>query len=281
MKKYELDRKDVEKIIDNALKEDVGIGDVTTESLFDECVDCNVEIKAKENGILCGVSVAKLVFERLDSSFEWKENKSDGDILTEGDIIAQLVGSQKNILTCERLALNILQRMSGISTLTSNLVNAVRGLDVKILDTRKTVPGFRSLGKYAVRVGGGYSHRFGLFDGVLIKDNHIKLARDISTAVKKIRSKLKDKFKIEVETKNFNQVKEAVLAGADIIMLDNMSIGEMKKSVIFIDGRCLIEASGGITLSNVRDVAETGVDYISVGALTHSSKALDISLDIL
>ncbi|NIP30767.1 MAG: carboxylating nicotinate-nucleotide diphosphorylase [Candidatus Dadabacteria bacterium] len=281
MRKHKLDWNDVEKIIDNALREDVGDGDITTEALFDRSISCHAVIRSKEDGILCGLPVAQLVFERLDGSLKWNENKKDGDLLKEGDKIVEVVGNQKHILTGERLALNILQRMSGISTLTSKFVKEVSDLNVKIVDTRKTVPGFRSLGKYAVTIGGGYNHRFGLFDGVLIKDNHIKLAGTITDAVSKIRSKLKNKYKIEVETKKFDQVKEAVSAGADIIMLDNMSVDDMKTAVKYINGVALVEASGGITLSTVRDVAKTGVDFISVGALTHSAKALDISLDML
>lgn len=281
MKRHELNRVEVEAIIDNALREDIGSGDITTESLFDGKIECRAAIIAKEAGILCGVDIAKMVFEKLDNSLDWLKKKSDGDKLQVKDVIVEISGNQKHILTAERLALNILQRMSGISTLTSLYVEKVKGTGVKILDTRKTVPGLRSLGKYAVTVGGGYNHRYGLFDGVMIKDNHIKLAGSISEAVKKVRDKLKDKFEIEVETQNLDQVREAVLVNADIIMLDNMSVDEMKSAVEIINGRAKIEASGGINLETVREVAETGVDFISVGALTHSARALDISLDML
>lgn len=281
MKRHELNRVEVEAIIDNALREDIGSGDITTESLFDGKIECRAAIIAKEAGILCGVDIAKMVFEKLDNSLDWLKKKSDGDKLQFKDVIVEISGNQNHILTAERLALNILQRMSGISTLTSLYVEKVKGTGVKILDTRKTVPGLRSLGKYAVTVGGGYNHRYGLFDGVMIKDNHIKLAGSISEAVKKVRDKLKDKFEIEVETQNLDQVREAVLVNADIIMLDNMSVDEMKSAVEIINGRAKIEASGGINLETVREVAETGVDFISVGALTHSARALDISLDML
>lgn len=281
MKTYQLDQEKVLKIIDIALKEDVGEGDITTETLFPDDIECRAEIKSKEQGILCGTEVARLVFEKLDDSFDWEEKKSDGDMLSSGDIVAVIRGNQRHVLTAERLALNLLQRMSGISTLTSRYVKAVEGLDVKIVDTRKTVPGLRVLEKYAVTTGGGFNHRFGLFDGVMIKDNHIKLAGGISKAVSAIRHKTGNKFKIEVETKTISEVEQAIESKADIIMLDNMDTDSMKRAVKLIHGAALIEASGGITLQNVREVAETGVDFISVGALTHSVKALDLSIDML
>ncbi|MGH7884389.1 MAG: carboxylating nicotinate-nucleotide diphosphorylase [Thermodesulfobacteriota bacterium] len=281
MKIYKLDLEKVNKLIDIALREDIGDGDITTESIFPDSVPCKAVIKSKENGILCGSGIARLVFEKFDSGVLWEEKKSDGDKLSDGDIVAKIEGNQKHILTAERVALNLLQRMSGISTLTAKYVDAVEGLPAKIVDTRKTLPGLRVLEKYAVTVGGGFNHRFGLFDGVMIKDNHIKLAGSIGFAVEKVRSKYGGKFKIEVETTNPKEVKEALSCGADIIMLDNMDTKTMREAVSIIDGRALIEASGGITLENVRDAAETGVDFISVGALTHSAKALDISLDML
>lgn len=281
MKIYKLDLDKVQRIIENALEEDIQDGDITTDSLFTEDISCEAIIKAKESGILSGIEIAKLVFEKFDSSIEWKEIKSEGDNLSVGDIVVKIKGNQRHVLTAERVALNILQRMSGISTLTSKYVEAVAGLKTKIVDTRKTVPGIRVLEKYAVTIGGGYNHRFGLFDGVMVKDNHIKLAGSIASAVEKIRSKLGDKYKIEVETTNLKEVKQALSSGADIIMLDNMNTDQMRSAVELISGKALIEASGGITLKTVRKVAETGVDFISVGALTHSAKALDLSLDML
>lgn len=281
MKIYKLDLDKVQRIIENALEEDIQDGDITTDSLFTEDISCEAIIKAKESGILSGIEIAKLVFEKFDSSIEWKEIKSEGDNLSVGDIVVKIKGNQRHVLTAERVALNILQRMSGISTLTSKYVEAVAGLKTKIVDTRKTVPGIRVLEKYAVTIGGGYNHRFGLFDGVMVKDNHIKLAGSIASAVEKIRSKLGDKYKIEVETTNLKEVKQALSSGADIIMLDNMNTDQMRLAVELISGKALIEASGGITLKTVRKVAETGVDFISVGALTHSAKALDLSLDML
>lgn len=281
MKTYKLDWDEVDRIVDFALEEDVGSGDITTEYLFTEVIYCKAVILAKEDGVLAGLPIAKIVFEKLDDSLNWKEHKKDGDQLKDGNIIVTIEGSQKHILTGERLALNILQRLSGIATITSKFVKEVEGLNVRIIDTRKTVPGMRALGKYAVTVGGGFNHRFGLFDGILIKDNHVKLVGGIKNAVSTIRSRADSEYKIEVETSSLDQVKEAVEARADIIMLDNMSIEDMKKAVKIIGGKALIEGSGGVTLKRVREVAETGVDYISVGALTHSAQALDISLDMI
>ena len=281
MNGFTLNWTDVNKIIDLALEEDIGKGDLTTELLFPETINCEAVIRCKEKGILAGLPIAKAVFVKLDSSVELSGEENDGDPIDAGDVIAHIKGSQKHILTGERLALNILQRLSGIATITWKYVEAVKGCDVKILDTRKTIPGIRVLNKYAVSVGGGYNHRMGLYDGILIKDNHIKLAGSIGNAVKAIRGKINSEYKIEVETCNIAQVAEALDAGADIIMLDNMSDDLMKEAAALIDKKALIEASGGITLDRVRKVAEIGVDFISVGALTHSAQALDISLDMI
>lgn len=281
MRGHSLDLAEVEKIIDRALEEDVGKGDLTTELLFTENIACNAEIRCKESGVLAGLLIASEVFRKLDSSVEFSDFKSDGDTIAPGDVIMNITGSQKHILTGERLALNILQRLSGIATTTSMYVKALEGLNVKIIDTRKTVPGMRVLSKYAVRVGGGHNHRIGLSDGILIKDNHIKLAGGIQQAVEKIRQNLRCDLKIEVETSRLDQVEQSLKAGADIIMLDNMPDSLMKEAVCMIGGRALVEASGGITLERVRKIAELGVDLISVGALTHSAQALDISLDMV
>ncbi len=281
MSSYGLDWAKVEKIIDLALEEDVGKGDITTELLFPKTIECNAEIRCKEGGILAGLPVASEVFRKLDSSVEFLSSKSDGDKMNAGDLIVKIRGSQKYILTGERLALNILQRLSGIATATSKYVKAVEGYNVKIIDTRKTVPGMRILSKYAVRVGGGHNHRIGLSDGILIKDNHIKLAGGIKQAVEKIKRNLCSDHKIEVETSRLDQVEQSLEAGADIIMLDNMPDNLMKEAVCIIGEKALIEASGGITLERVRQVAELGVNLISVGALTHSAQALDISLDMI
>lgn len=281
MTKNNLDWSEVEKLLNLALEEDIGAGDVTTESLFPDDAVCEAVIKSKEDGILAGLPLAKAVFDKLGTVREWNEVKKDGDSISDGDILVKISGSPKQILSGERLALNILQRLSGIATLTAKFVNIVEGLDVRIVDTRKTVPGFRTLSKYAVQVGGGHNHRMGLYDGVLIKDNHIKQAGGIDNAVKKIKEKVGKEFQIEVETSNLNQVEAALEAGADIIMLDNMGDEMMKEAVKIIGNKALIEASGGINLDRVRQIAEIGVDIISIGALTHSATALDLSLDMI
>jgi nicotinate-nucleotide pyrophosphorylase (carboxylating) len=231
--------------------------------------------------VIAGLPIAKRVFQKLDPTVVCVDNISDGEDIKPGDILSEINGGTRALLSGERLALNILQRLSGIATLTSKYVKAVEGLPVKVLDTRKTAPGLRVLDKYAVSAGGGYNHRFGLFDGVLIKDNHIRIAGGIADAVAAVRKKYRQKYKIEVETSDLEQVKEALIAGADIIMLDNMTPEQMRKAVRLIDRNALVEASGGITLRNVREVAETGVDCISVGALTHSASALDIGLYVV
>lgn len=281
-----IDRRDlvwpeVLRIIDNSIREDIGKGDVTTLALFDERASSKAAIVSKDTGILAGVDVAKAVFERLGSDLEWTPVLKDGDKFTRGDVIAEFRGFSRQILSGERLALNILQRMSGIASVTSRYVEKVGGLDVKIVDTRKTTPGLRILEKYAVTVGGGYNHRIGLYDAVMIKDNHIRAAGGIKQAVSLVRSSYGSKFSIEVETQNTDQVSEALESGVDIIMLDNMGLEDMRCSVQLVSGKVMLEASGGINLETVRDVAETGVDIISVGAITHSVRSLDISLDIM
>ncbi len=278
MKVTNLDWNQVELIIENALKEDIGAQDLTTELLFPEDSTCNAIIQAKGQGIIAGLPIAKRIFRRLNNDIQWVENKRDGQSVAKGDILVRIHGSQKAILAGERTALNFIQRLSGIATLTSKFVKAVEGLPVKITDTRKTAPGLRILDKYAVVAGGGHNHRLGLFDGVLIKNNHLKLIGSITEAISRIRKMTGGRFQIEVETSTLGEVREALAAGADIIMLDNMSLSTIRKSVETINGRTPIEASGGITLRNVRGVAETGVNIISIGGLTHSPKALDISL---
>ena len=278
MKVTNLDWNQIELIIENALKEDIGARDLTTELLFPDDSTCNAIIQAKEGGILAGIPVAKRIFRTLNKDIEWIENKRDGEGIAKRDILVRIHGSGKAILAGERTALNLIQRLSGVATLTSKFVKAVEGLPVKITDTRKTAPSLRILDKYAVVAGGGHNHRMGLFDGVLIKNNHLKLIGSITEAISRIRKMKEGGLQIEVETSTLGEVREALAAGADIIMLDNMSLSTIRKSVEAINGRTLIEASGGITLKNVRRVAETGVNIISIGALTHSPKALDISL---
>jgi len=275
-----LDLKEVEKIINLSLKEDIGKGDITTDSIVNDKLKCVAVIKSKDRGILAGNTVSEVVFKKLDPKITYIQKKKDGDTIIPNDIIAEVRGSVRTVLTGERLSLNFLQRLSGIATLSQKFVNKTKGFDVKILDTRKTTPGLRILEKYAVTVGGCYNHRFGLFDGILIKDNHIKIAGNIEKVVLKVRAKHKNK-EIEVEASNFNQVREALKSGADIIMLDNMTPDKIKKAVKFIDSKAMTEASGGINLDNIGEYAKTGVDYISVGALTHSAKSLDIGLYVL
>ncbi|RMH95898.1 MAG: carboxylating nicotinate-nucleotide diphosphorylase [Calditrichaeota bacterium] len=275
-----LNWKVVDELIDRALREDVGSGDVTTEALFSPAERARAYFLAKQAGVIAGLPLAERVFRRLDAGIRFTLLVEEGERVSPHTRLANLEGSCRTILTGERLALNILQHLSGIATLTAAFVEAVAGLPVKILDTRKTHPGLRVFEKYAVAVGGGVNHRMGLYDGVMIKDNHIQLAGSITAAVERIRRVHGDKFPIEVEAATLPEVEEALRAGADIIMLDNMDVETMRQAVKMIGGRAKTEASGGITLERVRAIAETGVDMISVGALTHSARALDISLYI-
>jgi nicotinate-nucleotide pyrophosphorylase (carboxylating) len=266
------------------MAEDLGQGDVTTEALIPRSQRGKASIVAKARGIIAGIDIAKKVFLKVDPKLKLAILIEDGTEVKPGDIVAKMEGRVTSILKAERVALNFLQRLSGIASETCHYVQAVKGLPVQITDTRKTTPGLRILEKYAVLVGGGKNHRMHLGDGILIKDNHIAALRHqglgIKEIVNKTRRKASPKLKIEVEVKNPREAIEAVEAGADIIMLDNMSLEDMRQAVQLIKGRALIEASGGITLDRVRAVAETGVDLISIGALTHSSKTLDISLEL-
>ncbi|MBA4311498.1 MAG: nicotinate-nucleotide diphosphorylase (carboxylating) [Chlorobiaceae bacterium] len=273
------------QIIQEAIVEDVGLGDITTESIVSHDLLGHGEMRAKEQGIVAGVAIAEKIFHFIDPELQFKRFITDGSVVDTNTIINAVDGSFGSILKAERTVLNIVQRMSGIATMTAKFVDAVRGTHAKITDTRKTAPGLRYLDKLSVKLGGGTNHRFGLDDMVLIKDNHIAAAGGISQAIELCLNYLhtkKYKIKIEVETKNLDEVKE-VLKFEEIrrIMLDNYSIDEMKKAVEFISQRVEVEASGNVTLQNVRTVAETGVDFISVGALTHSPKALDISLKVI
>ena len=274
----------VEQLIDQALAEDLGQGDVTTEALIPKAQQGRASIVVKARGILAGVEVAKQVFLKVDPELKLAILIEDGAEVKPGDIVAKIEGRVASTLKAERIALNFLQRLSGIASETGHYVQAVKGLPVQITDTRKTTPGLRTLEKYAVRVGGGKNHRMHLGDGILIKDNHLAALRrqglSIKEIVTKARQKASPKLKIEVEVKSPQEAVEAAEAGADIIMLDNMGLEDMRQAVQLIKGRALIEASGGITLDRVRAVAETGVDLISIGALTHSAKALDISLEL-
>ena len=274
---------DILAVIDRALDEDLASRDHTTRLIPHDRLG-RAALVAKEQGVLAGLSVASAVFSRLDAAVETSPLLHDGDALNPGDVIAAVQGPVGGILSAERIALNFLQRMSGIATETAKYVRAVEGLNSRIIDTRKTVPGLRYLDKYAVRAGGGHNHRLNLADGVLIKDNHIASARldelSLADLIKRARESAPHTLKIEVEVETVEQAEEALNAGADIVLLDNMSPDEMRRAVTLAKGRALTEASGGVTLQNVREIAETGVDLISVGALTHSPKALDISLDL-
>lgn len=286
-----MDRK-LSEVIDRALAEDLSSGDITTEALIPEDLRGKASIIIKCDGVLAGIDVAKEVFLKIDPSIRFEALVQDGAKVRKNDVVAVIEGKVANILKGERVALNFLTRLSGIASDTARYVDAVKGLNVSIMDTRKTTPGLRALEKYAVRVGGGKNHRENLGDGILIKDNHLVALRSLKIDVKeavniaresselKIDIERKRKLKIEVEAENLDQVRQALEAGADIIMLDNMSIEDMRSSVELCHGRAKLEASGGITLENVRSVAETGVDFISIGALTHSAKALDMSLEL-
>lgn len=271
----------LELIIEQALKEDIGTGDITTNALIPETMESSATMVAKASGIIAGMEVAEAVFKRLSPQIVWKPFVKDGDAVEKGTLLVEMSGSFRTLLTGERLALNFLQRMSGIATMTHLFVEQVADYDVKILDTRKTVPGLRLLDKYAVKAGGGENHRIGLYDMVLIKDNHIKVAGGIKNAVEQIRKEIPAGMKIEVETTTLVEVQQALEMNADIIMLDNMTNETMRICVEAISHRAKVEASGNMNLERVKKVAATGVDYISIGALTHSVTVLDISMNII
>ena len=268
----------LDPLIELAFEEDIGIGDITTDATVPSTRKGIGTFFAKSEGIVAGLPVAERVFEKLDPTLTFHTLVNDGDAVVVGTPIAEVQGSAKSILIGERTALNFLQRLSGIATLTARFVEAVGDYDTKIVDTRKTAAGWRAVQKYAVRVGGAQNHRFGLYDGVLIKDNHIVAAGGITNAVQRARQVVPHTAKIEVEVETVEQVDEALEAGADILLLDNMPPGIMQRVVQEVEDRAVTEASGGITLEKVKTVAATGVDLISVGALTHSAMPMDISL---
>lgn len=277
----------IKDIIDLAIKEDIGYGDITSTFLIPEGRQIKAEIIAKEDFLLAGMLFVKEIFSFINKDIKIDSFFNDGDWVKNKAVIANIMGDGRDILAGERIALNILQNISGIATLTNLFVKKVEGLPVRIADTRKTIPGMRFMQKYGVRIGGGFNHRFGLFDGLLIKDNHIKIVGSIKKAIE-LSKKGHHLLRIEVEVKNLEEFKEALEAGADVIMLDNMSIKDMKKAVQMRNKwsekkgtKILIEASGGINLDNVREIAETGIDIISIGALTHSAKAVDISMKVI
>lgn len=265
------------KLIAIALKDDVGDGDITTDNIVPAEIKRKAKMVAKADGVIAGLPVAEMVFKKLDPEIVWKPIVDEGAKVKKGDVLVEFYGSYRALLTGERTALNFLQRLSGIATMSAKYADAVKDFQTVILDTRKTLPGFNKLDKYAVKTGGANNHRIGLHDMVMIKDNHIEVAGGITAAVKAVRAKIDHSIKIEVETTTLEQVQEALDVKVDIIMLDNMDLETMRKGVELIAGRAKVEASGNITLERLRDVAATGVDYISIGALTHSVTALDIS----
>jgi nicotinate-nucleotide pyrophosphorylase (carboxylating) len=273
----------LDRIVEAALAEDLPWGDLTTDNLIPAGVTARAEAVAKASGVIAGLPVFERVFARLDPQVKVTACCRDGSPVRPGQVVAAVEGPARSLLRGERVALNFLQRLSGIATLTSQYVAAVAGLPCRIIDTRKTTPGLRLLEKYAVRMGGGANHRFGLSDGILIKDNHLAVLRregiPLASALAELRRRIPHGVRIQVEVENLEEVREALAAGADALLFDNMSPELLREAVALARGRAITEASGGITLETVRTVAETGVDLISVGALTHSARALDISLD--
>lgn len=269
---------ELQRIIQVALQEDIGTGDVTTLSTVDPATISRAELVAKEDFVLAGIEVAEKVFKALDPEVSFEALVADGQPVKRGDVLAWIKGAASTLLQGERVALNLLQRMCGIATMTAGFVREVEGTKATIVDTRKTMPGLRVLDKYAVRAGGGTNHRTSLYDGVLIKENHIRAAGGITTAVERARKRIPHTLKIEVETSTLEEVAETLDAGADIILLDNMKLKQLEDAVAMIAGKAKAEASGGVNIETVRAIAETGVDLISVGALTHSSRSVDISM---
>ena len=270
----------VRKMIEQALSEDIGPGDVTSEATVPAGATSMAEMLAKQDLVLAGLDVSLEVFHYLDAAIQLTRFAQDGDRIKSGKVIARVSGSTRVLLAGERVALNLLQHMSGIATLTSKYVEQLKGLKAQALDTRKTLPGLRQLEKYAVRMGGGTNHRFGLYDGVLIKDNHIKAVGSIAKAIESARRKAHHLLKIEVETKTLDEVREALATKAYIILLDNMPLDMIREAVKLINGQASVEASGNVTFETIREIGETGVDFISSGSLTHSAPAADISMKI-
>lgn len=282
-----MDWKNVDRLIAIALEEDLPWGDITSENLIEAEHKSGLVIKAKEDGVIAGMDIARRVFQTLDEAVVWEPFVKDGELISKGTQLARVSGLTVELLKSERLALNIMQRLSGVATITRKYVEEARRSSdaVKIVDTRKTTPGLRYLEKYAVRVGGGFNHRYCLSDAVMIKDNHIAIiesqGKSLKEGIKDLRNRIPHTVMIEMEVDRIDQIQEALEAGVDIILLDNMSCEKLREAVALVNGKAKLEASGGVTLTSVKDIAATGVDYISAGALTHSVKALDISLDYL
>jgi nicotinate-nucleotide pyrophosphorylase (carboxylating) len=270
----------IDRLIDMALSEDIGSGDITTQYLIPEDAAGTGTIKAKESLVVCGLPVAEQVFGRVDPSIHFTTQTTDGDRVAAGDILVELSGPLHSLLNAERVALNFLQRLSGIATHTAEHMQALAASSVRLVDTRKTTPGWRVLEKYAVRTGGACNHRMGLYDGVLIKDNHIAACGSIATAVHRIKAKTSHLVKIEVETTSLEEVQEALDAGADVIMLDNMPLDTMARAVKLVNKQALVEASGGVGITDLNQLAGIGIDLISMGALTHSARAVDLSMSL-
>ena len=271
----------LQQFIRQAFLEDVGDGDHSTLASVPYEAIQEAELKVKDNGIIAGIELAKIIFDTFDPSIVMETYKNDGDKVQFGDVAFKIKGSSQSILTCERLVLNCMQRMSGIATYAHEMMELVKGTNTKILDTRKTTPNFRMMEKWAVKIGGAENHRFGLYDMVMLKDNHVDFSGSITNAVEKTKDYLAKHhlhLKIEVETRNMHEVKEALAANVDFIMLDNFDLDTMKEAVLYINGQTKTEASGGITKESVRAIAETGVDFISSGAIIHSAKNFDLSL---
>lgn len=271
----------IDELVRRALLEDIGPGDITTEATVPADMTCTAVIIAREEGLVCGHTVAMAAFRAMDPTLAYEIIAPEGSSISDGQQVARISGNARSILTAERVALNFLQRMSGIATTTRKLAEKIKYYHARLVETRKTTPGLRIVEKYAVRVGGGLNHRYGLHDSVLIKDNHIAIVGGVRQAVINARRVASHTSRVEVEVESLEQLQEALDAGADIILLDNMDTESMKKAVELTEGRAILEASGGITSHNLEDVARTGVDIISMGALTHSVKSLDLSLEIL
>ena len=276
----ELTRFQIAPFVEAALREDIRSGDITTNALIPNDARAKAQMRMRENGVLAGIEVAKCAFSLLDGDANFSQMRNDGESLKSGDVILEIEGSARAVLTAERVALNFVQRLSGIATLTSQFVAQTEGTKARIADTRKTTPGLRVLEKSAVRCGGGSNHRFALDDLILIKDNHIALCGGIENAIERARKHIGHAVKIEVECDTLAQVAQAADARADIILLDNMSAETLRQAVEIVSGRALCEASGGVNLQTVKAIAQSGVDIISVGALTHGARSLDIGLDI-
>ncbi|MHB8073382.1 carboxylating nicotinate-nucleotide diphosphorylase [Desulfosporosinus fructosivorans] len=268
-----------QEMIDRGLKEDIGTGDLSSEILPIDLTGV-AKLYAKQKGVVAGLRLVEQVFQTVNPLIQVHRLFKDGDEVNVGEVVLELSGPLSSILQGERTALNFLQHLSGIATATKRAVDQVAGLSVSIVDTRKTLPGWRTLQKYAVRVGGGKNHRFGLYDAVMLKDNHLAAMGGLTEAVLRVKDQVGHMTKIEVECETIDQVKEAISCGVDVIMLDNMGLEEMREAVLYIDKRAIVEASGGMGEERLREVAETGVDLISIGALTHSVQALDFSLDL-